>query len=150
MTSLAPQNVVHVTGGQATPPLYFNCSIELASAVDSLIWNKLTTQNTEDRIATERFSGPLMVQDGFDSEYDVEGNSLIVKDADLDDAGTYRCRNNIAPRVEHTAEAIVFGMFIARKIYFAPNAFVTLTTTYMIVKLRKNNSRSKVSVKRRS
>ena len=108
---LAPQNTVHVIG-QATPPLYFNCSIELASAVDSLIWNKLTTQNTEDRIATERFSGPLMVQDGFDSEYDVEGNSLIVKDADLDDAGTYRCRNNIAPRVENTAEAIIFGMFI--------------------------------------
>ena len=119
MTTLAPQNVVHVIGSQATPPLYFNCSIELASAVDSLIWNKLTTQNTEDRIATERFSGPLMVQDGFDSEYDVEGNSLIVKDADLDDAGTYRCRNNIAPRVESTAEAIILCMFIARKLYFA-------------------------------
>ena len=114
MTSLAPQNVVHVTGGQATPPLYFNCSIELASAVDLLIWNKLTTQNNDDRIATERFSGTLIVQDGFESEYDADGNSLIVKDADLDDAGTYRCRNNIAPRVENTAEATIFGMFIVR------------------------------------
>ena len=119
MTTLAPQNTVHVIGSQATPPLYFNCSIELASAVDSLIWNKITTQNTEDHIATERFSGPLMVQDGFESEYDVDGNSLIVEDADLDDAGTYRCRNNIAPRVENTAEAIILGMFIARKLYFS-------------------------------
>ena len=115
MTSLEPQNVVHVTGSQATPLLYFNCSIELASAVDSLIWNKLTTQTTEDKnIATTRFSGPLIVQDGFESEYDADGNSLIVKDADLDDAGTYRCRNNISPRVENTAEATIFGMFIVR------------------------------------
>ena len=119
LTALAPQNTVHVIGSQATPPLHFNCSIELASAVDSLIWNKITTQNADDQIATGRFSGPLMVQDGFESEYDVDGNSLIVEDADLDDAGTYRCRNNIAPRVENTAEAIILGMFIARKLYFA-------------------------------
>ena len=108
---LAPQNTVHVIG-QATPPLYFNCSIEFATP-DTFTWLVFANRPPAGvTVAWNTHDGPTVVRPPFRSEYDVEGDNLIVKDADFDDAGAYRCESTSNPITEKTAEAIVLGEFI--------------------------------------
>ena len=106
---LAPENTVHVIG-QATPPLYFNCSIEFKSLSDGIIWDECITDPTLCRaVATGPLNNPPKVEAGLENEYATEGNSLIVKDANFDDAGRYVCRNFIIPPKAKQAQAIIFG-----------------------------------------
>ena len=130
MHLLAPHHTVHVIG-QATPPLYFNCSIELDGSLDALYWFKYDTLNDIDLfgIAVERYNQPIQLVPGLESEYDVERSNLIVKDADFDDAGTYHCRNQLPPLSRKYADAIVLGKFvggICRVIILAPPWYACL------------------------
>ena len=109
---LAPQNTAHVIG-QATPPLYFNCSIEFTSSADDFLWAVLANRPPGGvGVAVGDANGPVMVIQTFQSKYDVEGTNLIVKNADFDDAGAYLCETSLAPQTEKTAEAIIFGKLI--------------------------------------
>ena len=110
---LAPQNTAHVIG-QATPPLYFNCSIELESNFDLFIWYKLErTAHGRQRagIGSASKGGVFEISAALEDEYDVEGTNLIVTDANTDDAGTYLC-GNAFNKTEKYAEAIIFGKFV--------------------------------------
>ena len=109
---LAPQNTAHVIG-QATPPLYFNCSIEFTSYEDDFLWDVLANRPPGGvAVAVGDANAPVMLIPAFQNEYDVEGTNLIVKNADFNDAGAYLCRNANHPETLRTAQAIVFGKLI--------------------------------------
>ena len=107
MFLVEPQNTHHVLG-QATP-LYFNCSIQLEAPGDELIWSEFVTSSAGQTVAT----GSIGVRPEFANKYDTERTNLIVKNADMSDAGTYACRNTFgaSPMVRRT-EAIILGKFI--------------------------------------
>ena len=107
---VAPQNTVHVIG-QATPPLYFNCSIELVGSLDFLIWHKSKTRHSTDRVSIGRArkGEAFELSTAVEGEYDAERTNLIVTNANFDDAGSYLCENVFNPKTEKYAEAIIFG-----------------------------------------
>ena len=120
---LAPQNTVHLIG-QATPPLYFNCSIEFEDTINGFLWIEYITRPLHSggttvalanvvRPAPPEGDPAVVVLQEFKDEYEVERQNLIVIDANFDDAGTYGCRSNIQQTLtDRRAEAIVLGKFI--------------------------------------
>ena len=118
MIVVEPQNTVHVIG-QATP-LFFNCSIgNLVRDGDLFAWYEYITDTVYGRIIANDFNTKPAVQllDGLESEYGVERSNLIVKDANLDDAGTYGCTSTFAPQTKRRVEAVVLSKFILYILY---------------------------------
>ena len=111
---LAPQNTVHVIDSQATPPLYFNCSIEFTIPSDALRWTEYITEPVHGRTLAVGVENAPPSQSFVESDYDVEGNNLIVLDANFDDAGTYECTSIVSPPTVKQAQAIILGKFMSR------------------------------------
>ena len=111
---LAPQNTIHVIG-QATPPLYFNCSIEFAIPSDALRWTEYITEPVHGRTLAVGVENAPPSQSFVESDYDVEGNNLIVLDANFDDAGTYQCTTAVASTAQRRVEAVILSKFVNQR-----------------------------------
>ena len=122
MQDISPQNAVHVIG-QATPPLYFNCSFLFVHFAKTFTWNVRIIRHTTARtialgqdLTNNNNVGyfPLLIAEEFENKYDIERHNLIVKDVDFGDAGTYYCRDHYGDHTDKIAEAIILGKFALR------------------------------------